>query len=62
MSIGVSPGTVDRMVEDGSLPRPRIWHTRKLWIVSEIEAAVMDWPTDESDTAPGDDEDWTATL
>lgn len=45
LSIGVSPTTVDVMVKEGVLPPPRVWHTRKIWLVREIEAAMFDWPT-----------------
>lgn len=44
LSIGVSPGSVDKMVEEGVLPQPRIWHTRKIWVASEIEAALQRLP------------------
>ena len=46
LSIGVSPNTIDEMVKDGSLPHPRKWHGRKLWLAREIEAAMMEWPSD----------------
>ena len=62
LAIGVSPGSVDRMVEDGSLPRPRRWMTRKIWLVSEIEAALTDLPVDGQTASQGetppDDDDW----
>jgi predicted DNA-binding transcriptional regulator AlpA len=48
-SIGVSVASVDKMVREGALPRPRIWHSRKLWLVSEIEAYLSEWPTDEDE-------------
>jgi len=44
ISIGVSPTSIDVMVEEGVLPPPRQWHTRKLWIVQEVQAALMEWP------------------
>lgn len=61
MSIGVSPNTVDEMVREGFLPKPRRWHTRKVWIVSEIEAAMSEWPTDES-SKPDEDDEWRMTV
>ncbi|MBB3385569.1 MULTISPECIES: hypothetical protein [unclassified Rhizobium] len=61
LSIGVSVNTVDKMVEEGALPPPRKWHTRKIWIVSEIEVAMLEWPQDGDQTAI-DDEDWTMTA
>src|SRR5438128_1606316 len=44
LSIGVSIGSVDQMVAEGALPKPRKCHTRKLWLVAEIEAYLQDWP------------------
>ena len=44
-SIGISPNSVDAMVREGFLPPPRLWHTRKIWIISEVEAAMYAWPT-----------------
>jgi predicted DNA-binding transcriptional regulator AlpA len=63
LSIGVSPNTVDLMVEEGYLPKPRKWHSRKLWLVAEIEAAMSEWPEDgilkqREDANDGDD--WRA--
>jgi hypothetical protein len=62
VSIGVSPDSVDRMVEEGFLPQPRRWHTHKLWIVSEIEVAITQWPQDGPSKLPVDEEDWTPRL
>lgn len=61
ISIGVSPNTVDAMVREGFLPKPRKWHTRKVWLVSEIEAALFEWPADEAGHH-GDDDEWRASL
>lgn len=52
LSIGVSVGSIDEMVEEGALPHPRRWHSRKLWLVSEVEAHLSQWPSD------GDDDGW----
>lgn len=46
LAIGVSVGSVDQMVSEGALPPPRKWHSRKLWLVSEIEAYLNEWPSD----------------
>lgn len=46
LSIGVSVSSVDQMVDEGALPPPRKWHSRKLWLVSEIEANLNEWPTE----------------
>jgi len=46
LAIGVSIGSIDTMVTEGVLPKPRRWHSRKLWLVSEIEAHLNDWPID----------------
>lgn len=63
LAIGVSPDSVDEMVLDGTLPKPRRWRKRKIWLVSEIEAALTELPTDGQnliqEQAP-DDEDWEA--
>lgn len=44
MSIGVSPNTVDAMVNEGFLPKPRRWSSRKVWLVHEVVAAMAEWP------------------
>lgn len=46
LAIGVSVNTVDKMVQDGALPPPRKWNTRKIWIIAEVEAAMHEWPID----------------
>ena len=43
-AIGVSANTVDLMVEEGFLPKPRKWHSRKVWLVSDVVAAMASWP------------------
>ncbi|WP_136617012.1 MULTISPECIES: hypothetical protein [Mesorhizobium] len=57
IAMDVSPTSVLQMVEEGLLPRPRVWHSRKLWRVAEIDAALAEWPTDgeqqEQDGEPG---------
>ncbi|MQB09579.1 hypothetical protein DXT96_06880 [Agrobacterium sp. ICMP 6402] len=45
-AIGVSANTVDLMVEEGFLPKPRKWHSRKVWLVSDVIAAMSSWPED----------------
>jgi predicted DNA-binding transcriptional regulator AlpA len=65
MAIGVSANTVDLMVEEGFLPRPRKWHSRKVWLVSDIIAAMASWPDDgiskrEEDVDDGDN--WRASA
>ncbi len=55
LAIGVSPNTIDAMVSEGFLPPPRRWHSRKVWLVSEITAAMLDWPEEgESNRRHGD--------
>ncbi|EHK56870.1 helix-turn-helix transcriptional regulator [Allomesorhizobium alhagi] len=46
LALGVSPNTVDAMVADGSLPPPRRWHKRMFWRITEIDAAMSEWPID----------------
>jgi predicted DNA-binding transcriptional regulator AlpA len=60
LSIGVSPNTIDAMVESGSLPPPRKWNKRKFWLAREIEAAMLDWPIDGAQEA--DAGDWVAST
>lgn len=45
LAIGVSPNSIDRMVDEGMLPPPRCWHTRRIWRVAEIDAFMAEWPT-----------------
>lgn len=47
LALGVVPNTVDAMVKEGVLPQPRVWHSRKFWRVTEIDAAMNEWPTAE---------------
>jgi predicted DNA-binding transcriptional regulator AlpA len=61
VAIGVSANSVDQMVDEGFLPKPRKWHSRKIWIVSEIEAAMREWPTDGL-RSTNDDDDWTMSV
>ncbi|MGU3398826.1 helix-turn-helix transcriptional regulator [Brucellaceae bacterium D45D] len=64
LALGVSPNTVDLMVSEGVLPPPKKWHTRKVWLISEIVAAMAEWPTENKnslgrDAADGDE--WLAS-
>ena len=52
--LDVSPTTVDDLVKDGRLPSPRKIKSRVLWLRSEVEAAVEDWPLRDQ-PAPVDD-------
>jgi len=62
LAIGVSTNTIDLMVKEGALPRPRRWHSRKIWIVSEIEAAMSEWPEDDVPDVTADRDLWRAEL
>lgn len=65
VAIGVSVGTVDQMVEEGFLPRPKKWHTRKVWLVPEIVAAMAGWPEDgilKQGEGADDGDDWRASA
>jgi hypothetical protein len=61
IALDVSPNTVLQMVEQGRLPRPKVWGRRKLWRVVEIDAALAEWPSDREDEGgDGDDDEWVA--
>ena len=61
MSLGVSPTTVRKMVEEGALPRPRVWGSRKIWRTAEIDAAMAEWPTDgQSEEEAAASDEWRA--
>lgn len=65
IAIGVCGNTVDQMVAEGFLPPPRRWHKRKVWLVSDVEAAMRAWPEDEAQQKTGKDdgaEDWSAVA
>lgn len=62
LAIGVSTNTVDLMVKEGALPQPRKWHSRKIWIVAEIEAALTEWPVDGYVGFDCDEDEWRATA
>lgn len=62
LAIGVSPNTVDVMVSQGRLPRPRRWNSRKVWLVHEVLACLNEWPEDGAVATDGDDEDWSASA
>jgi len=42
--IGVSPGTFDRMVEDGRMPPAKMINTRKVWHRPAVEKAFAKLP------------------
>jgi predicted DNA-binding transcriptional regulator AlpA len=49
------------MVEEGALPRPRVWGTRRIWRTAEIDAAMAEWPTDgQSDDEVAASNEWRA--
>lgn len=53
--VSISPGLFDRMVEDGSMPRPRLLGgRRKGWDIREIDVAVDRLPVEPG----GIDETW----
>lgn len=65
LALGVSVNTVDEMVQEGYLPPPKRWHTRKVWLISEIEAFMSEWPSDgETKTLGGDanGDSWRASA
>ncbi len=63
LAIGVSVNTVDLMVEEGFLPKPRKWHSRKVWLVAEIAAAMSEWPEEGFEQRKGaGGEDWSMSA
>lgn len=60
LAIGVSVNTIDLMVQERFLPQPRKWHSRKIWIVSEIEAAMTEWPLDGEPNVKDQENPWRA--
>lgn len=46
ISLDISPTTVLKLVEEGSLPRPRVCGRRRIWRVAELDAALAEWPID----------------
>ncbi|MBB4348005.1 hypothetical protein [Aliirhizobium cellulosilyticum] len=62
-AIGVSANTVDVMVDEGFLPKPRKWHSRKVWLVAEIVTAMASWPEEGMQAAgEADGEDWSMSA
>jgi len=53
LSIGVGVNTIDVMVAGGFLPPPRKWHSERLWLVSEVEAYLKAWPTEDEARSEG---------
>lgn len=47
LAIGVGVHAVDGLVAAGGLPPPRHWGDERLWLVSEVEAYLRAWPTDD---------------
>lgn len=63
MALGIAPGTVDEMVKEGMLPPPRRWHSRKFWLVREIESTIShSWPVDEEESKAKDSDDWSTAV
>ncbi|WP_162783750.1 helix-turn-helix transcriptional regulator [Devosia naphthalenivorans] len=52
--VGVSPTTFDRMVADGMMPNPRRIYSRRIWLRTEVEAAMHALVADGEE--PEDDE------
>lgn len=46
LAIGVSTTSIDQMVAEQALPPPRVWHSRRLWLVAEVEGYLNEWPND----------------
>lgn len=56
--IGVSPNTFLRLVEEGSMPRPRLIGRRKFWDIKELDAFFEELPRDGED----DWNDWDESI
>nr|QIG99336.1 helix-turn-helix domain-containing protein [Bradyrhizobium sp. 6(2017)] len=57
--INVSPNTLDRMVEDGRMPHPRILADRRIaWDVRELDIFVDQLPH-QGEAQAASDEGWT---
>ena len=56
LAFSVAPNMVDAMVKEGVLPQPRVWYSRKFWRVTEIDAAMNEWPT--ADKQESDASQW----
>jgi predicted DNA-binding transcriptional regulator AlpA len=54
LAIGFSENTVDTMIAEGFLPRPRMWRKRKVWLLAEVEASMSEWPTDLGEADEGE--------
>lgn len=54
----MSPGTFDKMVENGQMPQPKcLGERRKAWDVRELDAAIDRLPTDGANS--DDDDSWS---
>jgi hypothetical protein len=57
--ISVSPNTLDQMVKEGRMPRPRVLSDkRRAWDVRELDLAVEALPHD-GEALAASDEGWT---
>ena len=54
--IGVSPSTFDKLVADGSMPKPKQVYSRKLWDIRKLDLSIDQLPGEgELDRNPWDD-------
>ncbi|GAA0569522.1 hypothetical protein GCM10009099_04020 [Caenispirillum bisanense] len=55
--VGVSPGTFDKLVSEGAMPRPKRVGARKLWDRAALDIAFEALPVDgaSSDVNPWDE-------
>lgn len=61
--IGISPGTFDKLVEAGLMPRPRLMERRRVWDIIELDRAFDELPHDgpslqQANGAPSAVNDW----
>lgn len=53
--VGVSPTTFDRMMDEGSMPKPKRIFSRKVWDVRKLDSAIDALPSeDDADDNPWD--------
>lgn len=52
--VGVSPGTFDKLVEDGTMPKPKQIRARRVWDREELDLAFTSLDGGPEDDGPND--------